>query len=241
MTVLMMHMNRALVLSTLVLGLTLTAGDLAAQENLSSLMRGDRLRVYADSPDSARSRVDFRPYSDNSIERSATSRLGFEAKLDRVVGDTLVLSPFQSTTPIRRVSLSNVGQLEVQRSKPDLRILWGLSYGTATGAVLGFGGREQEGDEFLAAMTAWGAAVGVVTGALARSDARGKNALWGLMAGALVTGAVALVAGCDYQCGTSAAFVGLGAGIGSGIGALVPPRRSSWSTVDLSTGRRAPE
>lgn len=93
--------------------------------------------------------------------------------------------------------------------------------------------RKQD-DEFLAAMTAWGTVVGVVTGALARSDARGKNALWGLMAGALVTGAVALAAGCDYQCGTSAALVGLGAGMGSGIGALVPPRRSSWNTVGLS-------
>lgn len=70
--------------------------------------------------------------------------------------------------------------------------MWGSGYGTAIGALLGVGGREQEGNEFLAAMTAWGAGVGVATVALARSDSRGENALWGLMAGALVSGAAAL-------------------------------------------------
>lgn len=232
----LIHQHGALVLSTLVLGLTVTAMDLTAQETVPSLLPGDRLRVYEVPPDSASSRVDFQPYSDDSIEGTAASRLGFEAKLDRIAGDTLVLSPLQSALIPRRVSLSNIERLEVQRSKRDLRVLWGLGYGTAVGAFLGFGGREQEGDEFLAAMTAWGAAVGVATAALARSDSRGKNALWGLMAGALVTGAVALAAGCDYECGTSAAFVGLGAGIGSGIGALVPPRRASWSTVRIVHG-----
>ena len=165
----LIHQHGALVLSTLVLGLTVTAMDLTAQETVPSLLPGDRLRVYEVPPDSASSRVNFQPYSDDSIEGTAASRLGFEAKLDRIAGDTLVLSPLQSALIPRRVSLSNIERLEVQRSKRDLRVLWGLGYGTAVGAFLGFGGREQEGDEFLAAMTAWGAAVGVATAALARA------------------------------------------------------------------------
>lgn len=66
-----------------------------------------------------------------------------------------------------------------------------------------------------------------------------ENALGGFAAGTLVAAALLVGAGCTNACDKSDAIIlPANAVIGSGIGALIPPRRSSWATVDLSTPER---
>lgn len=172
-------------------------------------------------------------YYEDSVGRPVNERSnGVEARFYQFGGDMVVLYPLDAPAPLRRMRIRDLARLEVQRSEGNLGFLWGIGYGAGIGALLGYQGRE-EGDVYWAAMTGWGTAVGGLTGAIAKSDSRGKNALWGFLAGALVSSAPALAIDCASECSLVAAFIGLGAGIGSGIGALVPPRRAVWKHVDL--------